>query len=158
WLASKLPAATSVTARNFVHLKNLERTFKANTSLLTCTQASRSLRSFPPPSACLIDGNFTRNVRPWTIESAKENPERSTGFALCDRFNRALWSGEAATIPSSFATPPNLEDMVRVGEDSLASPLHRLRQLCTERTGQGRAFVQATAALGALGARLGEDP
>src|SRR5690606_20790138 len=97
------------------------------------------------------------NVRPWA-EQFTSNNDGPLGLQICNRYARELWAGAAATIGDSFSTAPTTEDAIRLIDCAPPPHVKRLRDLCAERVGKGRAFAQAVGELSALGQILGENP
>lgn len=158
WVDTKLPRSSDLTTRTLTRLLELESSWKVDSATDRCAQAVRALQTIAAPSECRLPPRFVEAVEPWARLPAPATDGASYGAAVCDRFARALWAGESASIAEAFSAVPTVDDSVRLLPDAPATNMARLRGLCEERLGEGDAFARAVRDMGRLAAALGEKP
>jgi hypothetical protein len=157
WLSTKLPPPASLTPGTLSRVLDLERYGRSGSALDICSRAVRALQGMAPPSACTIPAEWGTDVEVWAASADQPVSPGDLGLEICERLARALWRGEAVTLPDSFAGPPAVDGAVRLLPDAPSTKPAQLRRLCGERAGAGASFERGVAGLGRLARSLGEN-
>jgi hypothetical protein len=158
WLPSKLPAPTLATARTLERLLKLEGSWQPGSSLDRCAQAVHALQTIAAPAECSLQPARLEKLDAWLQEEAPPDEGGRFDVTVCRRLARALWEGESATLPNSFATPPSVEDTVQLVQGAPETAMSELRSLCDARVGPRDAFAVSVRELGGVARKFGENP
>lgn len=156
WGATRLPRPDAVTRQSLPLYREIETAWRAGTAIDRCSRAVRSVQTFDAPKECSVPPGL-REYLSGNLQEFAPASGTSLELAICGRFLRALWSGESASIASTFATIPTIDDVVRTLPNTPASNMHRLRALCEQRVGRGQQFELAVRELAGIGHALGES-
>jgi hypothetical protein len=157
WVVAKLPAATKLTSRELPRLDQIKAEWHEGSAEEACSDAVRALERVPIMSRCVAPGSeFRTALEGWTQWTNKEHGD-APQIDVCTKFARLLWLGQPATIASSFARPPAVDDMIVADRHLPDTPMHTLRALCEERRGSIDAFPDDLAVLASIARGLGES-
>jgi hypothetical protein len=157
WTATKLPRPEAWTRDTLPLFRQVELMSRGAPDADRCVRAVRSLQTLSAPRECSVPPAFEEPLRAYAAERAGE-PGDGFERGVCDRLARALWAGEAATIPDTFPSEPTLEDVVRTRSEAPPTSVHALRTLCGVRAGRDRSFESSVRALAGIGQFFGENP
>ena len=158
WSKGKLPQPVALGSRAFERVLELERGWKVGSPADQCARAVRVIQTWPTLSTCQLPNRDLAELRSWSALTPSDEDRQRFEFAACDRFARALWSGESVTIPEAFPARPTAADVIRTDDDAPPTSMHRLRAACAQRAGAGDPFERAVSELSRIGRGLGESP
>ena len=158
WSKGKLPAPAALNSRAFEHVLELERAWKLGSPADQCARAVQAMQTWPAPGTCELPKRGLSEIRAWAELTPSAEELQSFNFAACDRFARALWAGDSATIPEAFPARPTVGDVLHIDDNVPPTSIRRMRAACAERAGSGDSFERAVGELSRIGRNLGEAP
>jgi len=156
WLGKALPPASDLTGHALQRVDAIKAHLTEGSAEDVCARAVRAMQSIPMPARCTLPSpRFRDAVGAWSAIAGKSEGTASTPLLLCTEFARLIWEGKPASIASSFARPPSVDEMVATG-DRHETEMGRLRELCADRRGDPATFVDELGVLAGLARGFGE--
>lgn len=159
WIASMLPDASKLTGAKLQRADGIRARVVEDGPEETCAVAVRAMREMPTPTRCEVPtGRFRDALTSWARLAPSATAENGAPppLLLCAEFAHLVWQGKPASIASSFARPPSVDDMVATADRGHQTPMAKLRELCADRRGEVEAFPAEIAALATIGRGLGD--
>ena len=158
WVRRKLPSPNVLTGPALARLSRIRQRLSEDSDEELCGRAVRAVQRMSQPTACELPPAVLDALTGWAQrESAPQRPPASRALNACTELLHALWQGNPAFIPASFAGPPSAGEVVDADEGFVTTPMSRLRRLCDERRG-GEAFPGNLRVVAELAPAFGERP
>lgn len=157
WLAATLPAARTLTAAKLERVDAIKKQWVDGSTAASCARAVRAMQTMPAPASCAVPSTeFDTAVSAWTALAGKPLDEAGAPIRMCAEFARLLWEGKSASIDTSFARPPSVDEMVVTDKDVPPTAMARLRTHCEERRGDPAHFGDSITKLASFARGFGE--